>query len=139
MLQNLVLRVNMFMETSFKGLVNLCISKQQEAQLTEVAAHIDSVLQNTNYAVQRLSEDNQNQVMDECQRIQEIHQSCLDNLSQSFKEIIGRIYSVESETFKSHKFKDTLSTLETLMHESHRLNLYQLLPKLIDSLKLRQV
>ena len=31
MLQSLVQRINLFMESSFKGLVNLCISKQQEA------------------------------------------------------------------------------------------------------------
>ena len=32
-----------------------------------------------------------------------------------------------------------MATLELIMNESHRLNLYQLLPTLIDSLKYRRV
>ena len=90
MLQSLVLRINMFMETSFKGMVHLCISKQQETQLSDIQAQIDSVLQQTSYAVRRLNDEDQHQITEECTKLQDLYQSCLDNLAQCFKEIISR-------------------------------------------------
>lgn len=49
---------------------------------------------------------------------------CVENLQNCFQEILTRIYQVESETFKSYKFKDTMGALELILQESHRLNLY---------------
>lgn len=77
--------------------------------------------------------------MDEGQKVQEIYRQCVENLQHCFQEILTRIYQVESETFKSYKFKDTMGALELILQESHRLNLYQLLPQLIDNLKVRKI
>ena len=41
---------------------------------------------------------------------------------------------VESETFKNHKFRDVMAQVDQIIQESHRLNLYQLLPSVITEL-----
>lgn len=45
-----------------------------------------------------------------------------------FEQLLGKIYQIESETFKNYKFKDTVALFDVVLQESLRLNLYQLLP-----------
>ena len=102
---------------------------------------IQQLVAKTAVSVQRIdsSKEGSEELENECYKVQDVFQTCLENLQTCFTEILSRIYQVESETFKQYKFKDTMATLELIMNESHRLNLYQLLPTLIDSLKYRRV
>ena len=93
----------------------------------------------TSVAVQKITSEDGPELADESQKVKEIYRQCVDNLQNCFQEILHRIYQVESETFKSYKFKDTMGALELILQESHRLNLYQLLPQLIENLKLRKI
>ena len=139
MLNNLVTRMNHFMETCFNKLVSLCISKQQEKQLQDLSQRVKALVHQTTLSVQKITNEDGPELADESQKVQEIYRQCVENLQNCFQEILHRIYQVESETFKSYKFKDTMGALELILQESHRLNLYQLLPQLIDNLKLRKV
>lgn len=44
MLASLVSRINLFMETTFKSLITLCISKQQENLLADVRQQLDATI-----------------------------------------------------------------------------------------------
>ena len=126
MLQKLVARMNHFMDQSFTSLAGLCISKQQEKQIQDLQADIHQLVAKTAVSVQRIdsSKEGSEELESECYKVQDVFQTCLENLQACFTEILSRIYQVESETFKCYKFKDTLATLELIMQESHRLNLY---------------
>ena len=139
MLQSLVTRMNHFMETCFTKLVSLCISKQQEKQLIELHARVKQLVHATSLSVQKVTGEDGPELTDESMKVKEVYRQCVENLQNCFQEILTRIYQVESETFKSYKFKDTMGALELILQESHRLNLYELLPQLIDNLKLRKV
>lgn len=72
--------------------------------------------------------DQAHKVEDECSRVQEVYKQCFSSLEMCFHQLLSKIYQIESETFKNYKFKDTVALFDTVLQESLRLNLYQLLP-----------
>jgi hypothetical protein len=116
MLANLVQRLNSFIETCFDKLVVLCISKQQEAQIKDVfrtvKAQADSCCQNVHFL---LNSKDDSEIEDECARVQEVYKSCFASLEMCFEQLLGKIYQIESETFKNYKFKDTVALLDLVM------------------------
>lgn len=78
-------------------------------------------------------------IASECQKLQEIYGECARLLSKSFEEITQKIYTVDSETFKNYKFKDTARVIEAILSESHRLNLYAFVPHLVENAKMNRI
>ena len=78
---------------------------------------IQGLVSKTAISVQRIdsTRDGTEEIESECHKVQDVFQTCLENLQACFTEILSRIYQVESETFKQYKFKDTLATLEMIM------------------------
>jgi hypothetical protein len=56
-----------------------------------------------------------------------------------FTQLLGKIYQIESETFKNFKFKDTLALFDTILQESFRLNIYQLMPSIVEMLTTQRI
>ena len=62
--------------------------------------------------------DAQSRIEEECNHVQEVYKSCFQNLEMCFTQLLGKIYQIESETFKNYKFRDTISLFETILEES---------------------
>lgn len=80
MLNNLVTRMNHFMETCFTKLVSLCISKQQEKKLVELHQRVKQLVHATSTSVQKITCDESPALADESAKVQEIYRQCGENL-----------------------------------------------------------
>ena len=122
--------------------MSLCISKQQEAQVKDVHREVRQLAEKCQLSVASLgqdSEEHQSLLEEECRKVQEVSKACFSNLEMCFTQLLGKIYQIESETFKSFKFKDTLALFDTILQESFRLNVYQLMPSMAEMLTSQRI
>lgn len=63
-------------------------------------------------------QEQQTRIEEECNHVQEVYKSCFQNLEMCFTQLLGKIYQIESETFKNYKFRDTIVLFETVLSES---------------------
>ena len=114
-LSSLVNRLNEFLDTCFEKLVALCISKQQEQQVKEIHRTCRSLAEQCSQITVPFCSDDDSKLEDECARVQEVYKSCFANLEMCFVQLLGKIYQIESDTFRNFKFRDTISLFDAVL------------------------